>query len=51
MLEGINFGVMEPENPFETPNLPGFHARAWPDMATPVCFWAEILATINIYQI
>jgi hypothetical protein len=34
---------MEPENPSETTNPPGFHARAGPGMATPISFWAEKL--------
>jgi hypothetical protein len=39
------------QQPLKTQNPPGFHARARPVMATPVCYWVEMMATVNIYQI
>jgi hypothetical protein len=33
------------------PNLPGFHARAQAGMAIPFCFWAEMMAAVNLYKI
>jgi hypothetical protein len=51
MLKEISCGAMELDNSLNTPIFSGFHARTRQRLEFQVIFWAEMVVTVNIYQI